>query len=89
MMEVSRRPAALSGKAREVAMVDPRSLLVDIPNFNSALKEYRYRFWYRDTEKGYIDSVGPYPLDAYMKFVGRVLSQAEFDEMFTRYEVLN
>lgn len=89
MLEKGKEKAALSGKAREVAMVDPRSLLVDIPNFNSALKEYRYRFWYRDTERGYIDSVGPYPLDAYMKFVGRVLSQAEFDEMFTRYEVLN
>jgi len=89
LLEKGKERAALSGKAKEVVMVDPRRLMVDIPNLNGVLKENRYRFWYRDEEQGYIDSVGPYPRDAYMKFVGRELSQAEFDEMFTRYEVLN
>lgn len=89
LLEKGKERAALSGKAREVVMEDPRRLMVDIPNLNSALKENRYRFWYRDKELGYQDSVGPYPMDAYMKFVGRELSQEEFDEMFSRYEVLS
>lgn len=79
----------MRGKIREVVARDMSKLVVDIPNLSGLEKENKYRFWYRDEELGFRDAFGPYPRDAYMKFVGRELSQAEFDEMFSRYEVLS
>ena len=89
LIEKGKELAMLKGKIREVVARDTSKLLVDIPNLTGLEKENKYRFWYRDEEQGYKDSFGPYPRDAYMKFVGRELTQVEFDEIFTRYEVLS
>lgn len=89
LLEKGKERVALEGKAMEVVMRDPRSLIVDIPNLNAPVKEKKHRFWYVDESKGYEDSLGPDPRAAYMKFIGKELTMAEFNELFKRYEVLS